>query len=1492
MNLKKILMSLTLCAAATAASSQSAEHKTTFDPQREAFDRIAYAEELRQQNTAMQQGASAPRMDAADGREYPLNADGIYKYAGYNASAGGVSEAGAPIPGIVRFNLAPNFEVDSVATIPTLSPYSCWAGDAYYSFQPNRTNAGAYNSMDIVKYDPLTWEQVSTKRVRLSNGQNGIPYLPAYDPKTGLIFAINLANPVSGGNDYDLNIWDYQSNKLMRVSTLGTYDMYTARNDAYKGLFSDGNELYVHLANTNKGESMLKVNPYTGEKTLVGSFDVPHYSYSNQAFWYDNATETYYWDHFNLYEGTIFYKIDPNDVDDQGKIKQTEIIRPNTGYMNVFCLPSADARTPQPTDFKAVMNAEHTKATLSFTVPTTKTDGSNLTAAVISLTVNGQAVSVSGQPGEAVSVEVDAQQNINIATLRINDSYATGVAFVGGYDAPGKVQNAKVVMQNDGTMKISWNEPKGGRFADFGSLYDASDVTYTVVRTQDGHVVAEGLTALECIDNDVPEYIERYTYTITASSHSVKGEGVETNSVTAGSYLKLPYETHFDEASDLDIYTIWWDNPTENEQLSWKWNRNYNYVSAIGSTSGGFDDWLATPAFKASTDYVYSIDFDYSAGEGLTLDITAGEEATTESQSNVLLTITPTNGGMKHYTAYFTPETDGIYRFAFHAMADDRDMQPTIDNVRIAQAMSTLSPDRVTDVEYQNNEGNLNGNLFFTLPETNIKGEALTALTKYEVYVNEQLQTTVDNCQPGSAEEVEISGVKGFNTVAVIAYNNEGHSIKVEKDIFIGPDVPSNVPSINCSWGTSSALAHQINISWEAPETGKNGGYVNPAEYTYNLYTYDDNDRPELLETGLKDLSYTYTMRASGTTQKYCIFGIEVVNGEGKSVVARRGITQGGGYKLPFSENFVEGVHSNVWVNYRVSGNATWTFNYPVEGTSGAGLYNDNVCSANGDGFGMYLFNTSDNPAEQSLSTPIIDFKNAEKPVAKIWVYHDTNASDDSYFSLRACTDGSSYQEITGRVVYNDNAGWQLHVFPLDVLKGKRAMIGLNAHLSDFASKCFMDNIEICEAAGSDIALSGIAYDPMKVAGETTEVKVTVSNLGGDEAKDYEVMVYVDDEMLFDELPEEPLAVGAERIFTFQLPLTAIMAKEGALIYAEVAMDGDSNADNNCSNDIDIYPAVLNLPAPTAIAAEGATVSWMAPEAKAGMLVTEDFENYRSFTIDGFNGWTTVDVDEQLTINFIEYYDNYWPYSQQPQAYMIWDPKSNGNGNASAWNTPYGDKCLINWGTYGYTKDGRPAKEGTVQEDWLISPELVGGTEVSFEAKAQGCDMYGETVIVALSSSTDREMSSFTKFDELTIGDDHVSEWKHYSTQIPADAKYVALVAVQNGFGTMIDNLTYTRAITPVLLGYNVYQGLKRITDATAELEYVANKVGNYSVTAQYDLGESIATESVYISEIDGIADVECDQNLDSAAYNLQGVRVNAGYKGIIIKGGRKYVVK
>ena len=48
----------------------------------------------------------------------------------------------------------------------------------------------------------------------------------------------------------------------------------------------------------------------------------------------------------------------------------------------------------------------------------------------------------------------------------------------------------------------------------------------------------------------------------------------------------------------------------------------------------------------------------------------------------------------------------------------------------------------------------------------------------------------------------------------------------------------------------------------------------------------------------------------------------------------------------------------------------------------------------------------------------------------------------------------------------------------------------------------------------------------------------------------------------------------------------------------------------------------------------------------------------------------------------------------------------------------------------------------------------------------------------------------------------------------------------------------------------------------------------------------------LFADEATAITSVATDTAEGGAAYNLAGQRVNAGYKGIVIKNGKKYIVK
>ena len=57
-----------------------------------------------------------------------------------------------------------------------------------------------------------------------------------------------------------------------------------------------------------------------------------------------------------------------------------------------------------------------------------------------------------------------------------------------------------------------------------------------------------------------------------------------------------------------------------------------------------------------------------------------------------------------------------------------------------------------------------------------------------------------------------------------------------------------------------------------------------------------------------------------------------------------------------------------------------------------------------------------------------------------------------------------------------------------------------------------------------------------------------------------------------------------------------------------------------------------------------------------------------------------------------------------------------------------------------------------------------------------------------------------------------------------------------------------------------------------------------------YVLTYKQGTLAIEKKEVDGVSSVKADEQPNSATYNLAGQKVNAQYKGIVIRNGRKVV--
>ena len=1366
-----------------------------------------------------------------------------WTYTGFNAYAGMAADS-TEIGGLVNFNILP-FECDTVSSDNGLSPYSYMAKGKLYCFLPSTD----YTKITRSIYDANTLVRLSQKTFTAPGTKDRVPYLISYDDQRDVVYAISMGGATTNGDEdsYYLNVLDTATCSLKRIGYLGGYSSTRDKgNFSPKAFTATGGVLRTEVS----GDSIYiyEINPLTCERNMVGRTEMPvEYTYGLQPMLYDSNTGYLTIMHYDFTNGTQLYKVAPFlAYGAKDNVLKTELIEKlPTGYTFFYKRPETETsyfkyQLANISDLKATANAGETKATVSFTIPSTDANGNAIEIPSYSndgmrcyIYVDNNYVTPQGLPssmkmGDKVSCTVDLTGGMHVITVLLypyyNDvaSVRTSTIFVCGYDAPETVGSPTLAVK-DSKATITWTAPKKGKYSDFGSTFDASDITYKVVRNNDGKVIADGITATTAEDSELGDEIQTYSYTIYATSHGETGIGALTNSVTAGKYLPLPYSNDFSAADCLNGYTIL-NLDNNGTYCTWTWN---SYYKILTSGWGTADDWLITPAFSLTSDRLYAFGYELS-GNGH-LRTTVGIGNTADTQDEVLNDLNGyTTSDYETQEFYFRPAENGLYNFGLYNYNLDGESWD-VDDLTVKEIATATAPDKVRSLSITPDaKGALGATLSFKLPATAINGNTLSSLTKVTAYDLEgNVLGSQTNVTPGADCSIKVTAVHGWNTFKIVAANADGEGWPVIIRKFIGADKPKAISDLKVTWGGERNVAV---LNWSAPTEGINGGFVDPSAYTYTIYKYDSQATTQYIKLGTSDEpSIEVEIQDASTTQDQYVFGVTASNSEGESDYARAGVVLGVPYTMPFEEPFDEkGIANSPWI-----ADKGWTLDQ--------GHYNEKVKPENNDNLQLVFINQGAKSASGKFYSPIIDFTNATNPVLSVWLHHTEGLSSGVTVKAVASIDGSKNCIETGDAVALDgNNGWTEHVFDLSVLKGKKAQIALEAYLPNPSGRVFADNWTIKEAAGNDLALAAISQPYYPVVGDKAEINVTVENKGAKAANSYSVLFYLNGEAVAEQESTKALGIGKQATFRFPLDITA--AQKEYVYSAEVMYDGDENADNNSSTEVEVAPAQLNLPAPSNLALNGNyDLSWLAPETMDGREVTLDFEDVPAFTADNIKGWKTVDRDGHLTLTFVQYYDNYWPYANQPFAWMTWSAKEAGCGGAEMWKPYEGEKCLIHFGNYGADADGRTNTDP--DDDWFISPEVKGGTEFSFMTSANEAT----NSIEILTSSTDQEPESFTN-KVKTVTYSATSTWQEVKVTLPDDAKYVAIHTVLDGFGTLIDNVKYTEAKAPALIGYNVYNGTEKNGETVATTSAKAQANGTYAVSAVYDLGESELSNTVDVT--------------------------------------------
>lgn len=1140
-----------------------------------------------------------------------------------------------------------------------------------------------------------------------------------------------------------------------------------------------------------------------------------------------------------------------------------------TGLYIVQSAAAADA-PDRATGLTAVFAGTSLAGEITFTMPTADTSGNDLTSTEMdyTLTIGEQTQTGKAMGGAMVTaqatVPADGMYTISVtATNGTAASLPATLTLYIGKDTPAAAVSPTLTASGQ-VATVTWTAPeKGAHGGTTGVL------TYNVTRQPEGIQVAQGISETTFTETIADEVRKVYFYEITTLSDGVAGPAAQTNKLTIGSTLSVPYFEAFDEATGFDGYTVidvnrdgatWKYNPANNPYTTHRQNIHYGY-----SELNAADDWVITPGIKLTSDNMYKFCVTIQSNLEQTFRVMAGNAPDAAAMTTEIIPQTNIAGNYYSATTYtgtIRPAADGKFYFGIHATSIANSSDMFLDDIKI-EMLPVTRPGKAENMKVTPGaKGALNATVTFNVPAKRLNGEPLESVSEVLLYRDKELLATMTGKAPGQECSYEDNTVSnGLHTYTVTAFNEDGRGEDCETTAFVGVDVPGPISNLKIveDWQNEPGT---VVVSWDAPsEVGQNGGYVDTSTLKYYDLTAGADDRYLGTETSFRD---KIDISKGQTAVAYCIYAENSV-GTGFNVRRVASGMVGPAKQLPLNESFMGlSTASGPWVSTVTNGD---TFDAWWDICDGSVLESG---TQDMDG-GVAFFETAKPGLSCMFRSPKIDISTADTPAIVFYLWY--TGSKDS-LSVKVSKEYGPYEKLHTYAMDGEEKGWHRCEIPLDAYKGSAfVQIGFEGISLEGTRRILsMDNISVRNLVDNDLQAWNLNGPKSIKVGEKGVFTFTLTNRGANAvaAADYTVELYKND-ALAATAPGKDIA--ADRSVNMSISdIPTIDDAENSTYFVKANYTADRIEDNNQTErkavtiDMPSFPAVTDLAA--ACGDSGIELTWSEPNVAdmPAVPVTEDFESYKDFIISGIGKWQTIDGDGAKTIllsldgvNPLQYEN-----AGMPMAYQVFNPEAAGIPLKS-WKPYSGNKMLAAFSTSATTEQPTPP----ANDDWLISPELNGKAQtVKFFAKASNA-LLTESFRVYY-STTDANRESFIpdpEQGETTVYSS--TEWQECRINLPAGAKYFAIQCTSNrSVALALDNITYTPAgAMPeevMLMGYNIYRdGVRLNAEPEGEAAFNDNDVENgksytYKVTTVYDKGESVysneATVTYVSTSIDGTA--------------------------------------
>lgn len=1222
---------------------------------------------------------------------------------------------------------------------------------------------------------------------------------------------------------------------------------------------------------------LVKIDKMSGAVTEVGATGVnPIY---NGTACFDFETGKLYWaTNERSTEKSGLYQIDTT-TGAAGLISMF----PDGESMSSLYIPREDnITTLNPvTNLTANFEGTSTEGTISFTAPTTTKSGTALTGDVtISGYLDGTLnFSVPVAPGATSSRSFTLSQGMH--SIEVIATHPTGgksertkLDFYVGSDGPAAVSNLSVTKQSDTSVKLTWDTPTIG---EHGGTINPSLVYYRITRLPDGKTLTDEATGNSYTDNITNGLLRRYSYEVTAFYKNIQGATAVSEEIELGAPATMPYLQTFDTMDDYKTFVIKDNNKDTNRpgEGIWGWDQSKQCAAYKYHTLLPGDDWLITPGFHLKKGQTYRLKFKSMGGRlyAETLEIKIGKGYTPADFSQTIMQrtdILSPNQTMDERVLTFNVQEDGNYYIGFHALSVKGQFWLYVDDIAVEEGPSMSAPGTATDFKAIPGATATSVEVSFTAPDKDIFGNDLDNLSQIKIMRDgAELKTlsSADGLEIGKKMSFTDSNVtEGKHTYTAIASNSNGDGNPIECEVYAGLDTPVAVASAT----HTSADGKHATISWTASETGVNGGSI---AYEPVKYKITDNFGNTVTETAEGTTFTTEVNTADG--QKSTFYSVVATNSKGESsATATDFITYGEAYKDAFAESFAGGEKTTTsgWISRFITP-LTYVNEFYGRDFSFSHKPNDKdrgpkPTAQDNDG-GMLVAYTDFLDVEKRMISPKINVSGLKNPVLSFWFYHYYNPDLENGYSteketmqVEALVDGE-YKALTASpILLINGTGWYRYDLPLKEAVGtKDFQVAFRTH-HYISYDMHVDNITVHDTPDNDLQLTSFTLPSNIAVNSSRNAVVTVFNNGMTPAEDFDVELLRDGEVIATQSAESPLRFAKEMKFSFPVSPTIMDAGKSYDYSARIIFAADENPADNNSSTINVTIPSNNLPRVTGLTAKAhngtVVLSWNDPDINSSGMVTDGFEAYEPFTISNFGAWTLIDNDGSLTYTISnsesESGDYEYPNAGYQMAFQALNPGKAGiKGNL--W-TPYlGEQMAVCFAAAERSND-----------DWLISPEVKGGSKVTFMAKSV-VENYGleRFNFCYTTEEGDADIKKFKPIGStVTVP---ASAWTKYEFTLPADARRFAINCVSdNAYALLVDEVTYESEHADVLefRGYNVYLDGKQINEAIVEENEFTDANPQtegqhvYNVTAIYDKGESGLSNDCLV-DLAGTTTLEAD---------------------------------